>query len=93
MVNIEINNGDDNNFENNDEDYNFNEEEYTEFITSSEDEYDNDNRLLSLYEKQKLYFFMFRMACECISGILILLSMLIIIILWIYWMIKNLKLN
>jgi len=90
MVNIEISNGDDDsNFENNDEDYNFNEEEYEEFMTSS----DEDNNLLTLYEKQKLYFFMFRMACECISGILILLSMLIIIILWIYWMIKNLKLN
>ena len=82
MVNIKMNN-----------DNNINEEDYEEMITFPDEDYDNDNNLLSLYEKQKLYFFMFRMVCECISGILILLSMLIIIIIWFFWMIKNFKLN
>jgi len=92
MVNVEINNA----FEHNNE-----EEEYSNYVEyisySSEDEnndyIDNDTIILSLYEKQRLYFLMFGMACECISGILILLSILIIIIIWFFWIIKNLKFN
>lgn len=61
-----------------------NEYNYMEYInSSSSEEEENDEQI---YERQKLYLFIFKLACECISGILILLTMLIIIILWIYWM-------
>ena len=63
MVNIEMNKDTNNNMDiinnndlenNNDENYNFNEEEYQEFMTSSDEEYE-DNDALSQYEKKRLY--------------------------------------